>query len=214
MAAIMPSRKRGPALLVGALTVVAAGRAAAQATCERPVATGTFFEIAETIECNPGGASDPLLDPFCLDQVAHGLGSRLADARLEGTMEGPDGLDGAAVVTASSVLSQVDWTGPAHGEILVDGSRLVFSGQLDLSLAQAGAPFAPISGKWHGTAGTKERGTFSGTFFIPFACPPESGLQGVCYVTLDEGGQLTGFVEAEVRNGVPLVRLDVTFCGR
>lgn len=56
---------------------------------------------------------------------------------------------------ASSVLSKVDWIGPAHGTISVDGSRAVFSGKLNLSVARMGVPLAPISGKWHGTKGLK-----------------------------------------------------------
>ena len=199
---------------VGLLLAVSAGRARGQETCADPIATATLFEVAETIECNPGGGADPALDPFCLQEVARGFGARLADARLEGTIDGPPGFDGQAVIQASSVLSRVDWTGPAHGTIAVGGSRLRFSGQLDLSQASQGIPLAPISGRWHGTKGLRGGGEFTGTFFVPFACPPESGLTGACYLRLDDQGNVAGVIPAEVRDGVPLVRLDVTFCSR
>ena len=210
----MPFRPRARATVASTLLVLAATPASAQLRCADPVATATFYEVAETIECNPGGASDPLLDPFCLDAPARGLGTRLADARLEGTIAGPEGFRGEATITASSVLSRVDWTGPARGAILVDGSRAVFSARLDLSVARAGVPLAPISGRWHGTHGLRLGGEFTGMFFVPFPCPPESGLEGACYVRLDERGNVIGLEPAEVRDGLPLVRLDVTFCGR
>jgi hypothetical protein len=201
-------------IVVAAVLAAGAARAHGQQVCNDPVAAATFFEVAETIECNPGGSADPAADPFCLQEVSRGLGARLADARLEGTIDGPPGFAGEAVVRASSVLSRVDWTGPAHGTIQVGGSRLRFSGQLDLSRARQGVPLAPIAGRWHGTRGLRAGGAFTGTFFVPFACPPESGLSGACYLRLDEQGNVAGVVPAELRDGVPLVRLDVTFCGR
>jgi hypothetical protein len=186
----------------------------AQATCAEPFATATFFEVAETINCNPGGAADPVLDPFCLQQIARGFGTRIANARLEGSIDGPPGFRGAATIDASSVLSKVDWIGPAQGTISVDGSRAVFSGKLNLSVARMGVPLAPISGKWHGRKGLKAGGDFVGMFFIPFACPAESGLAGACYVRLDENGSIAGFVQAEAPTGTPLVKLELTFCSR
>jgi hypothetical protein len=191
-----------------------AARAVAQPVCAEPIATATFFEVDETINCNPGGAADPVLDPFCLEQVARGFGTRIAHARLEGRITGPEGFNGEATILASSVLSKVDWIGPAHGRIVVDGSRANFSGQLNLSLARLGIPLAPISGHWHGTGALEAGGSFTGMFFIPFACPPESGLLGACYVKLDERGNIVGFVQAEAPLGVPAVKLEVTFCGR
>jgi hypothetical protein len=211
MAPRHPRLVRASVLL--AAVVVPAG-ARAQALCSEPFATATFFEVAETIECNPGGAADPALDPFCLDEVSRGFGTRIADARLEGMIDGPGGFDGPAVVVATSVLNQRDWIGPAHGTIAVGGGQARFSGRLNLSAARAGVPLAPISGKWNGTKGLKAGGAFAGTFFIPFACPPESGLAGACYVRLDESGTIAGFEQAEVRDGVPLVKLEITFCGR
>jgi len=188
--------------------------ALAQAPCREPFATATFFEVAETIECNPGGAADSALDPFCLDEVSRGFGTRIADARLEGVIDGPRGFDGPAVVLATSVVNQRDWIGPAHGTIAVDGGLARFSGRLNLSAARAGVPLASISGKWRGTKGLKAGGAFAGTFFIPFACPAESGLVGACYVRLDESGTIAGFEQAETAEGVPLVKLETTFCAR
>jgi hypothetical protein len=201
-------------MLAGVLWGLVPAPVQAQVTCAQPIATATFFEVAETIDCNPGGAADPVLDPFCLQQVSGGFGTRIADARLEGHIVGPPGFGGDATIQASSVLSKVDWTGPAHGTISVDGSRASFSGKLDLSLARTGIPLAPISGKWHGKQGLKAGGEFFGMFFIPFPCPPESGLVGACYVRLDEEGHVAGFVPAEAPAGTPLVKLEITFCSR
>jgi hypothetical protein len=201
-------------MLASLLFAVGPARAQAQTTCAEPFATATFYEVAETINCNPGGAADPVLDPFCLQQISRGFGTRIANARLEGSIDGPPGFSGAARIQASSVLSKVDWIGPAHGTISVDGSRAVFSGKLNLSVARMGVPLAPISGKWHGTKGLKAGGDFVGMFFIPFACPVESGLTGACYVKLDEAGNIAGFVQAEAPTGTPLVKLEITFCDR
>jgi hypothetical protein len=201
-------------MLASLLFALSPARAQAQATCAEPFATATFYEVEETINCNPGGEADPVLDPFCLEEIANGFGTRIADARLEGTIDGPPGFSGAATVEASSVLSTVDWTGPAHGTISLDGSEARFSGTLDLSMARTGVPLAPISGKWHGTKGLKARGEFVGMFFIPFACPEESGLTGACYVRLDEEGNIAGFVQAEAPGGTPLVQLQITFCSK
>jgi hypothetical protein len=189
-------------------------RVQAQTTCAEAFATATFYEVAETINCNPGGAADPVLDPFCLQQISRGFGTRIANARLEGSINGPPGFSGAATIQASSILSKVDWIGPAHGTISVDGSRAVFTGKLNLSVARMGVPLAPISGKWHGTKRLKAGGDFVGMFFIPFACPAESGLTGACYIRLDEEGNIAGFVQAEAPTGTPLVKLELTFCSR
>ena len=212
MALHRPSLVRTTAIAAAAL--LSAGSTDAQTPCAEPIAVGTFYEVEETIECNPGAAADPALDPFCLQEISRGFGTRIADARLEGTIVGPPGFNGAATIRASSVLSQVDWIGPARGTISVDRSRVAFSGKLNLSVTRSGVPLAPISGKWHGTKGLPLRGEFTGMFFIPFACPPASGLTGACYVRLDEAGNIAGFMQAEARDGTPLVRLDVPFCGR
>jgi hypothetical protein len=205
---------RAAGLLAGLALGLGPPVALAQGLCTRPFATGRLFETVETIKCNPGGAADPSLDPFCLQEVSQGFGTRIADARLEGTIDGPEGLNGAATVEASSILSQVDWIGPAHGTIIAGDSRTVFSGQLNLSLARMGIPLAPISGKWRGTKGLQAGGEFAGAFFVPLACPPESGLHGACYVRLDEQGNIVGFVQAETPTGIPQVKLEVTFCGK
>ena len=186
----------------------------AQVPCAVPFASGRLFEIVETINCNPGGTADPSADPFCLNEVSQGFGTRIADARLEGTIDGSDGFNGEATVEATSILSQVDWIGPAHGTIMAGDSRAVFSGQLNLSVARSGIPLAPISGKWRGTRGLHAGGEFAGAFFVPFACPPESGLLGACYLRLDEQGNIVGFVQAEAPTGVPLVKLEVAFCSK
>jgi hypothetical protein len=188
----------------GVLVALAPALAIAQQT-QTPYATAVLYEVDETINCNPGGSPDPMVDPFCVEETAHGFGTRIADAVLEGTVEGPPEFSGPISVEATSILSQVDWTGPAHGRIRVETAagtvQANMAGQLDLSLAQTGsAPLAPISGKWHGTKGFNVGGTFSGVFEIPFPCG-EVSPTGICYL---ENGKL---IPAET----PLVKLVVTF---
>lgn len=188
----------------GVLLALGPALAIAQQT-QTPYATAVLYEVDETINCNPGGSPDPMVDPFCVEETAHGFGTRIADAVLEGTVEGPPEFSGPISVEATSILSQVDWTGPAHGKIRVQTAagtvQANMAGQLDLSLAQSGsAPLAPISGKWHGTKGFKVGGTFSGVFEVPFPCG-EVSPTGICYL---ENGRV---VAAET----PLVKLVVTF---
>ena len=171
-----------------------------------PYATGVLYEVDETINCNPGGRPDAMLDPFCVQESAHGFGTRIADALLEGTVDGPAEFSGPITVEASSILSQVDWTGPAHGRIRVQTATATvqgnMAGQLDLSLPQKGlAPLAPISGKWHGTKGFGVGGSFSGVFQVPFWCGGEASRTGVCYL---ESGVV-------IPADKPLVKLVVTF---
>lgn len=180
----------------------------ALATAQQPqtsYATAWLYEIDETINCNPSGSPTRVLDSFCVAEAARGFGTRIADAVLTGEVNGAPEFAGPISVEASSILSQVDWTGPAHGRIRIETANgLVqanMAGQLDLSLAEKGrAPLAPISGKWHGTKGFNVGGTFSGVFEVPFACG-EASPTGVCYL---ENGQM---VPAETA----LVKLVVTF---
>ncbi len=170
-----------------------------------PYATGVLYEVDETINCNPGGTANPMLDPFCVQESAHGFGTRIADATLAGTVDGPAEFSGPVSVEATSILSQVDWTGPAHGKILVQSAsgtvQANMAGQLDLSLIQKGlAPLAPINGKWHGTKGFGAGGSFSGVFEVPFWCG-EASRTGACYLE-------SGVVMPADK---PLVKLVVTF---
>jgi len=159
MDALGRHRLRGTCgMLAGLVFGLSPARVQGQTACADPFATATFYEVAETINCKPGGAADPVLDPFCLQQISRGFGTRIANARFEGSIDGPPGFTGAATIQASSVLSKVDWIGPAHGTISVDGSRIVFSSKLNLSVARMGVPLAPISGKWHGTKGLEAGG--------------------------------------------------------
>ena len=194
-------------LVAGVLLALSPALAVAQQT-PAPYATAILYEVDESINCNPGGSPDPMLDPFCVQESAHGFGTRIADATLEGTILGPPEISGSINVEATSILSQVDWTGPAHGKIRIQTAsgtvQANMAGQLDLSLLEKGsAPLAPISGKWHGTKGFNVGGTFSGVFEVPFACGAASPT-GVCYL---ENGRM---VPAEA----PLVKLVVTFYNR
>jgi hypothetical protein len=201
----------GKAGLAGALLVLSPALAAAQ-QARAPYATAVLYEVDETINCNAGGSPNPMLDPFCVEQAARGFGTRIADATLKGGLdgvpggvEGPPEFHGAISVEATSILSQVDWVGPAHGRMRIEtAAGLVqanMAGQLDLSLAEKGsAPLAPISGKWHGTKGFNVGGTFSGVFEVPFGCG-EGSPTGICYL---ENGRM-------VSADSPLVKLVVTF---
>jgi len=197
-------RKAGIVIMGGVLLALVPVAARAQQS-QAPYAVGVLYEVDETINCNPGGSPDARLDPLCVQDSAHGFGTRIADATLLGSVDGPAEFSGPISVEASSILSQVDWTGPAHGKIRVQTvggtAQANMAGQLDLSLMQKGlAPLAPISGKWHGTKGFGAGGSFSGVFEVPFWCG-DSSPTGVCYL---ESGVV-------IPADKPLVKLVVTF---
>jgi hypothetical protein len=199
------------------LLVPAVLMAALDAAAQTVLAVAVMYETQESVNCNPG----PSQDPACADG-AKGFGVRIANATLVGGVPPlpggiSGGINGRLVAEASSILSKVDWTGPAHGRFTAaDGTTVVFSGQLDLSLALLGQPplpLAPISGKWTTVrSALKAGGTFAGVFLIPFdqGCP-----SAFCYLELDGAGQPTGNVTsllpseyASTPSGpVPLVKL-------
>lgn len=198
------TRTEQAGLAAGILLALSPALAVAQQAPE-VYATAMLYEVDESINCNPGGSADPMLDPFCVQESGHGFGTRIADATLQGDVAGPPEFSGPITVEATSILSQVDWAGPAHGKISVQTAggtmRANMAGQLDLSLLSKGsAPLAPINGKWHGTKGFDAGGSFSGVFEVPFVCGPASRT-GACYV---ENG-------AMIPADKPLVRLVVTF---
>lgn len=173
------------AVLVGGVLLALSPVVARAQQSQVPYATGVLYEVDETINCNPGGSPDAMIDPFCVQEASNGFGTRIADATLEGTVDGPAEFSGPISVEATSILSQVDWTGPAHGKIRMQAAngsvQANMAGQLDLSLLQKGlAPLAPINGKWHGTKGFGVGGSFSGVFQVPFWCA-EASRTGVCY---------------------------------
>jgi hypothetical protein len=201
------TRSRQAGLAAGILFALSPALAVAQQASD-VYATATLYEVDESINCNPGGSADPVFDPFCVQESAHGFGTRIADATLEGEVAGPPEFSGPISVEATSILSQVDWTGPAHGKMTVQTSggtvRANMAGQLDLSLlSKSSAPLAPINGKWHGTKGFNAGGSFSGVFQVPFMCGPASRT-GACYL---ENG-------AVIPADKPLVKLVVTFYSR
>jgi hypothetical protein len=199
-------------LVAGVLLALSPALAVAQ-QAQTPYAMATLYEVREDINCNPGDSTRP----DCADG-APGFGVRIADATLTGNIVGPAPFSGPVTIDASSVLNQRDWTGPAHGKIMLDsGARATFSGQLNLSLAMfANEPLAPLSGKWQGTRGTLHAGgDFSGLFLIPFQLPGQSGL-GFFYLEIGANGQPSGGVTPLLPNefsaaGVPLVKLVVAF---
>jgi hypothetical protein len=198
-------RRFGKAGLLGGILLALSPVVARAQQAQTPYATGVLYEVDETINCNPGGDPNAMLDPFCVQESAHGFGTRIADATLQGSVDGPAEFSGPISVEATSILSQVDWTGPAHGKILVQvGGATVqatMAGQLDLSLLQKGsAPLAPINGKWHGTKGFGVGGSFSGVFEVPIWCG-QASRTGACYL---ENGVV-------IPADKPLVKLVVTF---
>jgi hypothetical protein len=221
-----PRARAGVFLLAGLLVAVLdAGLAAAQTA--PPFAAAEIYEVREDINCNPGDSTAPDCSDPNGEQV-HGFGTRIADATLRGRAVG--GLAGNITIEASSILSRVDWTGPAHGKMVINTDagatvHAVFSGQLNLSLAMMGnppTPLAPISGTWRGTKGSLQAGgKFQGVFVVPFQIPgvPEWGW---FYLDLDENGypkrdengnpRVVPLQAHEYHGGwLPLVKLRVAF---
>jgi hypothetical protein len=212
MARRKPGARIALYLLAAALFALAPAAAVAQ---DVPVATAVLYEVRETVDCNPGDGTNP----DCSDANAHGFGTRIADATLQGCIrsETIPQLNGVIDAEAASILSRVDWTGPAHGKLSVNsgGVHAVFSGQLNLSLAiLGGTPIAPISGHWRGTKGTlRSGGRFEGVFLIPFQLEPGGPW---FYLALGPDGRPTGQVvpldtEGDCRSCDPALTAD--FCG-
>jgi len=220
-----PCTRAGVVVLTVLLAAVLnAGVAAAQVA---PFATAEMYEVREEINCNPGDSTAPDCSNPDSDKTL-GFGTRIADATLRGRATG--GLAGDITIEASSILSRVDWTGPAHGKMIISTDagatvHAVFSGQLNLSLAMLGnppTPLAPISGHWRGSKGTLQAGgTFQGVFVVPFQIPgvPEWGW---FYLDLDENGtprrdengnpKVSPLQPHEYQGGwLPLVKLRVAF---
>jgi hypothetical protein len=229
--------RRGPrsglgSLLV-ALSLLAAGPAAAQ---DAPFARGVLYELAEDINCNPGPEGTfPEVPADCSNVASNGFGTRIADAVLKGYVWGPadSPFNGEIEADAASILSKVDWTGPAHGKLRINGGAVhaVFSGQLNLSLAMLGGkPLAPIAGTWTGTKGTlKAGGRFEGVFLIPFPGAAVGRTEPWVYLALDANGYPTGDVtplregsctdsdpasRGDYHQGWPMVKLQIVFYNR
>lgn len=200
---------------------------------EAPIATAVLWELAEHIDCNPGPEGDyPEMPADCSNVSAQGFGTRIADAYLWGHIFGPAGspLNGEIETDAASILSKIDWTGPAHGKLRINGGAVtaVFSAQLNLSMALVwGKPFAPITGKWTGTKGTYQGGgRMEGLFLIPFPGAAAGRPEPWVYLALDAYGRPTGDVtplregsckdpdpaiRGDYHNGMPMVKLVVSF---
>lgn len=157
---------------------------------QAPYFTAVVYEVREAINCNPGPSMDVPLDPLCTQSTTpdQGFGTRIADATLVGGVPGAPGavsggasgnVAGGIVVEAGSILSQVDWNGPAHGKFqTLGGQSGTFSGQLDLGPIFQNVPLATITGQWAGTKGTlKAGGPLSGVFLIPIPL----GCTNVCF---------------------------------
>jgi hypothetical protein len=210
--------------------------AAPAAAEETPFARGVLYELAEDINCNPGPEGPfPEMPADCSNVSSNGFGTRIADAFLKGHVWGPSGspFNGEVETDAASILSKVDWTGPAHGKLRVNQGAVhaVFSAQLNLSLAiLGGKPLAPINGTWRGTKGTLQAGgRLEGVFLIPFPGAAVGRTEPWVYLALDEAGRPTGDVtplkegsctdpdpatRGDFHNGWPMVKLMVAFYDR
>jgi hypothetical protein len=202
-----------------------------EAMAESVFATAQLYEVRESINCNPGGTTSPLVDPFCALEPRQGFGTRIADATLVGQSKGSLAFEGKMTAEATSVISQVDWNGPAHGKIRVvrkdigSTTSANFSGQLDLSLFQSGmAPFGPFAGRWRGTKGSLQAGgRVAGLFLAPVPADPmycPEGVDGLVYLYPGPDGRLVceplrfyEFVNLGENVAMPLIRFDVTFFG-
>src|SRR5262245_283312 len=92
-------------LQIGAvLSAVLFALGSAQALAADILATAVLYEVRETINCNPGGSPNPLVDPLCSEEPSQGFGTRIAKATLLGLSEGAPQLTGAMSVEAKSVL--------------------------------------------------------------------------------------------------------------
>src|SRR5262249_14987544 len=149
---------------------------------------------------------------------------RIADAILLGGGDVPGGvsgsINGGIAMDASSILSQVDWTGPVHGKLTVpDRTRVTFSGHPNLSLpimVLPPIPIAPVSRNRQVTRGpVRAGGTFAGTFLIPFACG-EASPTGACYLLNGQPIPVEPNEIGTLPDGtrVPLVKLVFTLTAR
>jgi hypothetical protein len=232
-----PRRKAAAGMTVVMAALLAGVAAPAQAQAqEAPVATAVLWELAEHIDCNPGPEGDfPQVPADCSNANTNGFGTRIADAYLRGYVTSAPGgpLNGDIDTDAASILSRVDWTGPAHGKLRINGGAVhaVFSGQLNLSMAiLAGKPLAPINGTWRGTKGTYQGGgRMEGLFLIPFPGALVGRPDRWVYLALDGEGHPTGDVtplregnctdpdpagRGDYYNGAPMVKLVVAFYSR
>lgn len=221
----------GMAILAAILLAVPVPARAEEAA---PFATAELWELAEYIDCNPGPegwlGQEGTPPPNCAGLDVQGFGTRIADAYLAGYVSSAadSAFNGVIETDAASILSRVDWIGPAHGKLRINGGAVhaVFSGQLNLSLAMMlGQPIAPITGSWTGTKGTFQGGgRIEGMFLIPVP----GGLVGLsdpfAYAALDAQGRPTGgFIglrwgncqdpaaRGDYWNGIPMVKLVVSF---
>jgi hypothetical protein len=224
-------RTRAGVFLAAALALLAVpGGAPAE---ESLFATAVLYELAEDINCNPGPEGEfPTQPADCSNVVTNGFGTRIADAYLRGQVWGPAGspFNGDIETDAASILSKVDWTGPAHGKLRVQGGSVhaVFSGQLNLSMAMLWRkPMASLSGHWTGTKGTlKAGGRLEGVFLIPLPGSAVGRPEPWLYLALDESGRPTGgftplregsctdpdpATRGDYLNGWPMVKLVAAF---
>ncbi len=193
----------------------AASRAAGRGEDPVPFATVKAYEVQEGTNLKTPRADDSVL--------------RLANASLVGTASGglcTAGQDPCAFDTlaVSSVPLKVG-VGPIHGsfQVLFDTmmnpghllsdlvlvARGFITGQLDLRpLLNRTAPMALMSGQWRSRT-LDARGTFTGTFLVPFPDPTKQCETKFAY--LDPKAGLQCLDASEVSLGRPVTKVVATF---
>jgi hypothetical protein len=181
-------------------------------------ATLKLYEVQEATDLSSARPQDPVL--------------RLANAALVGTASGglcTAGQDPCAFDTlAKSSVPLHTGVGPLNGDWQVmlddelihpDGNPLLsdlvlvakgsVTGTLDLRpLLTQEAPMALMKGRWKSKA-LDVRGTFSGTFLVPFTDPTKQCATGFAY--LDPSAGLQCLNATEMSLGRPLTKVVATF---
>ena len=180
-----------------------------------PFATLKLYEVQEATDLKGGKPQDPVL--------------RLANAALVGTASGglcTAGQDPCAfdTVAVSRIPLQIG-VGPLTGDFQVMFDTMMNPGHLlsDLVLVAKGsvagrldlrpllnktAPMALMSGNWKSKA-LGVRGTFSGTFLIPFPDPTKQCASGFAYLDPTAGLQCLG--PDEMSLGRPVTKVVASF---
>lgn len=187
-----------------------------------PVAGGILLEVLESPppHAAPGGPTMPGTFP-------PGIGGRLAQATLVGSLAGIPLLTGEVELHAQSRVPFNPTTGWGVGTISgvatidsdADGVLVAkLDGSLDFRLFNPtaanplGVPLAPTGGTWKTLGKVRTGGSFAGVALVPFPCALGFGF---CYLTVDAAGTPTGGVTALDANefnkhGLPVAKFLIT----
>lgn len=180
------------------------------ALAQTPVAGGTLLEVLESPppHAAPGGPTMPGTFP-------PGIGARLAQATLVGSLAGISLLTGEVELHAQSRVPFNPATGWGVGTIAgvatidsdADGVVVAkLDGFLDFRLFNQEVPLALTGGTWKTLGKVRTNGTFAGVALVPFPCG-----SSFCYLELDATGTPTGGVTpldpSEFnKHGVPMAK--------